>query len=287
MTVSRRCRFSTFIFGLFLASIAANGATQAGPFAPPAGQPGSEAISNLDPQFVDWATSVAQLARGPVDVANPSLGDASFGTASEAVGPAEGTAGDVVSLGDGGHATLAFLRGIQDGPGFDFAVFENGFADNFLEVAFVEVSSNGTDFFRFDSVSLTQTATQVGAFDPLDTTDLDNLAGKYRAGFGTPFDLAELAGISPLLDVSDIGWVRIVDVVGSIDPAFARFDSLGNIINDPYPTAFGSGGFDLDGVGVIHPVVPEPGAMMLGLSGVLCIVGLARRRSRRICRPQR
>jgi hypothetical protein len=29
-------------------------------------------------------------------------------------------------------------------------------------------------------------------------------------------------------------------------------DSQGNIINDPYPTPFESGGFDLDAIGVIH-----------------------------------
>jgi hypothetical protein len=46
--------------------------------------------------------------------------------------------------------------------------------------------------------------------------------------------------------------VRIVDVVGSIDPAYARYDSQGNAINDLFPTPFNSGGFDLDAVGVIH-----------------------------------
>ena len=44
----------------------------------------------------------------------------------------------------------------------------------------------------------------------------------------------------------------IVDVVGSIDPLYATHDSLGNIVIDPWPTAFASGGFDLDGMGVIH-----------------------------------
>ena len=29
-------------------------------------------------------------------------------------------------------------------------------------------------------------------------------------------------------------------------------DSKGNVINEPYPTAFASGGFDLDGVGVVN-----------------------------------
>ncbi len=257
--------------------------TLAGPFAPPPGQLGSEAISKDDPLLIDWATAVAELIRGPMDIASPAGGDASFGTTAEALGPAEGTSSGVVSLGDGGRITLFFERGIRNEPGFDFTVFENGFADDFLELAFVEVSSNGTDFFRFDSVSLTQTTTQVGGFDPLDTTNIDNLAGKYRQGFGTPFDLEQLSGISPALDVSDVSWVRVIDVVGSIDPAIARFDSLSNVINDPYPTAFSSGGFDLDAIGVIHRVVPEPGTAALAVWCVLFLGGMAvdrRRRSR-------
>src|SRR5262249_31074103 len=139
------------------------------------------------------------------------------------------------------------------------AVFENGFADGFLELAFVEVSTNGADFARFPAVSLTPTATQIGSFGTLDATNLNNLAGKYRAGFGTPFDLSVVAGLSPAVDVAAIHFVRIIDVVGSINPALATHDSLGNAINDPYPTAFASGGFDLDAVGAIH-VVPEPAA---------------------------
>ncbi|HRP60966.1 MAG TPA: T9SS type A sorting domain-containing protein, partial [Vicingus sp.] len=68
---------------------------------------------------------------------------------------------------------------------------------------------------------------------------------------GTPFDLAELDGIAGL-DISKITHVRVIDVVGSINPLFGTYDSQNNIINDPYPTPFSSGGFDLDAVGVIH-----------------------------------
>jgi hypothetical protein len=46
--------------------------------------------------------------------------------------------------------------------------------------------------------------------------------------------------------------VRIRDVVGSIKPEYATLDSKGNPINDPWPTTFPTGGFDLDAVGVIH-----------------------------------
>ena len=64
-----------------------------------------------------------------------------------------------------------------------------------------------------------------------------------------------------LLDKSRITHVRLVDVVGCIDPQYASYDSEGHIINDPWPTRFPSSGFDLDAVGVIHDLahndVPE------------------------------
>jgi hypothetical protein len=237
-------------------------AAWAGPFAPAAGQSGSTAVSAASPAIVAWADDFVELVRGPVNVADPGGALASFGSGSEALGPATGVATQVVSLGDGGRIALYFTHAIFDGPGFDLAVFENGFADTFLELALVEVSSNGIDYLRFPATSLTQTATQIGSFGALDPTNLDNLAGKYRGGFGTPFDLSELAGVSPAVDVDQIHYVRIVDVVGSIDPALGTLDSSGNPVNDPYPTAFASGGFDLDGVGAMH-VVPEPAAWAL------------------------
>src|SRR5699024_4809326 len=110
---------------------------------------------------------------------------------------------------------------------------------------------NGVDYFRFPSHSLTQTDIQIEGFGELDPTQLNNLAGKYRSLFGTPFDLDDIED-NPLLDKKNITHVKIIDVVGSIDPEFARYDSYGNKINDPFPTPFESGGFDLDGVGVIH-----------------------------------
>lgn len=243
----------------------------AGPFAPPAGQVGSTAIANTSPLFVEWANGFQNLARGPLDIANPGGGVASFGTGSEALGPADANPSHVVSLGDAGQITLSFAEPIANGPGADFAVFENGFADNFLELAFVEVSTNGSDFSRFAAVSLTPTITQVGGFGSLDATNLDNLAGKYRGGFGTPFDLSQLAGLSPSVDVNNIRFVRVVDVVGSINPTLGTRDSLNNLINDPYPTAFASGGFDLDGVGVLN-VVPEPATAVLAILGAALIL---------------
>lgn len=260
--------------------IAATSLSIAGPFSPAAGQPGSSAVSNTDPSILGWATGFENLIRGPLDIANPGGGDASYGTGAAAVGPASGVSADVVSLGDGGQITLTFATPITDRPGADFAVFENGLqfgADYFLELGFVEVSSDGTNFFRFDAVSLTQTVTQVGGFDPLDPTDLNNLAGKYVAGYGTPFDLNELAGVSGLLDINHVTHVRVLDAVGSLDPSYRTLDSLNNPVNEPYSTAFASGGFDLDGVAVLHQV-PEPATWVMLVTG---LVGLAIVRRRR------
>lgn len=253
-----------------------------GPFAPQAGQPGSTAIAAGDPRFIEWASSIASITRGPQNITNPSLGLASFGSPANALGPSNST---VVSLGDGGQITLGFAQPIRNGAGPDFAVFENGFISGslaFLELGFVEVSSDGADFFRFPAVSATQTATQVGSFGLLDATNLDNLAGKYVAGFGTPFDLDQLAGISPLLDVNNVSFVRIVDVVGSIDPLYATHDSMGAVVNDPWPTASASSGFDLDAVGVIN-AVPEPAGWALAAIGVglFAIACKRKRKSRR------
>jgi hypothetical protein len=216
-------------------------------YAPPAGQPGSTAIHQDSSVFVAWAKDCV-VERGWVNVAIPDSGRVTYGADTSAIGKADNS---VVSLGDGGEATLTFEVPIANGPGFDFAVFENSFLDDFLELAFAEVSSDGQNYFRFEASSLTQTDEQVETFGLLDATKIDNLAGKYRAGFGTPFDLEELKNEAGL-DVNHIVAVRIVDVVGSIDGEYATYDVQGMKINDPWPTPFPTGGFDLDAVGVIN-----------------------------------
>ncbi len=198
--------------------------------------------------FVAWAKTCT-VTRGWQDASNTSLGTATVGIDDN--GTLKAGVNPIVSLGDGGIAILTFSNSIKNGTGNDFAVFENGFADNFLELAFVEVSSDGTNFFRFQATSNTQFTTQVGAFDPLDCTKLNNLAGKYRVNYGTPFDLEELKN-TPGLNVNAITHIKIIDVVGSITPSLATYDMNTNPVNDPFPTAFGSSGFDLDAVGVIN-----------------------------------
>ena len=218
-----------------------------GQYPPPAGEEGSTAIHADSNIFIDWADNV-NIQRGWVNISDQSLGVATYGSDTSAIGEANST---VVSLGDAGIATLTFNTPIADGNGWDFAVFENSFSDTFLELAFVEVSSDGINFFRFTSVSLTQDSIQVATFGETNASHINNLAGKYKAFYGVPFDLSELKGIEGL-DVNNITHVKVIDVVGSIIPEYGSVDSEGNIVNDPWPTPFESSGFDLDGIGVIN-----------------------------------
>jgi hypothetical protein len=216
-------------------------------FAPPAGEAGSSAVHKDSSIFVDWAKN-AWLTRGWQDVSDTILGKTEIGDSALCVGQADNF---VTSIGDGGVVTLSFNYPIFDGAGWDFAVFENAFSDGFLELAFVEVSSDGQNFFRFPAASLTQDTLQTGPFGLTDATKINNLAGKYRLGYGTPFDLSELSGITNL-DIQNISHVRIIDVIGSISPLYGTQDTAGNYVNDPWPTPFVSSGFDLDAVGVIN-----------------------------------
>lgn len=226
-----------------------------GPFCGGVGTEGCDAIAASSSDIVAWATGCT-VERGPQNIAVEGSPLAGFGQESYAVGPVGTGTNNVVSLGDGGSATLTFAKPIVDGDGPDFAVFENAIQSvvtegYFLELAFVEVSSDGEHFVRFPATSLTATDAQVGTYGEIDPTYINNLAGKYIAGHGTPFDLAELAD-STGLDISNITHVRVVDVVGTIDPLYATYDAFGHIVNDPYPTEFTSCGFDLAGVAVLH-----------------------------------
>jgi len=218
-------------------------------FPPQVGQIGTTAIYKDSLIIVNWATT-CQVIRGYQDIAVASNGYATVG--NDTNGTKKAGVNPVVSLGDGGVAILSFQSPITNGSGYDFAIFENGFNDVFLELAFVEVSSDGINYFRFPTTSNTQTLTQIGPFDNTgDATKLNNLAGKYRANYGTPFDLQELS-TQVGLNINSITHIKITDVVGAINIPFASYDKNNNPINDPYPTTFGSGGFDLDAVGIIN-----------------------------------
>ncbi len=235
---------------------------QPGSFCGAVGTEGCNAIAADSSAFVAWATGVS-VTRGPRNITNPDGPRAATGTESNAIGMATmNNVYDVVSLGDGGSALVTFARPIRNGEGPDFAVFENGFSDGSLELAFVEVSTDGERFVRFPATCLTQTETQLGNAGQTDPTNINNLAGKFRIGYGTPFDLEELRD-STGINIDSIVYVRVVDVVGSINPQYGTYDAYGHIINDPWPTPFEAGGFDLTGVGVIHEltddtIIPQP-----------------------------
>ena len=223
-------------------------------FAPPAGQEGTTAMHADSSAFVAWATGCV-VERGPMRIDKPEQGLASYGVDADGIGFPDGQG--LVSLGDGGNAVVTFASPICNGPGPDFAVFENPLENAqqpgffFLELGFVEVSSDGVNYFRFPAVSLVPETPQVGGFGCVEPHLVHNFAGKYAPMYGTPFDLDELED-DPALDKDNITHVRIVDVVGNIDPEFATYDSQGHVVNDPWPTPFPSSGFDLDAVGVIH-----------------------------------
>lgn len=206
-----------------------------------------------------------------------------------------------IGIDNPGSITLGFDNPIFNGDGADFAVFENGFSFGgstslFAEFAFVEVSTNGSDFLRFASISLNDGASAgAGSFQSFDVSNVYNLAGKHAANWGTPFDLDELSNdtmvLDGILDLNQINYVRLVDVVGSgellddlgnpID-GVAR-DSLGNPILDNW-VSFDSAGFDYVGlstgaIGLLNvSAVPEPSAFAL----LGCIsFGLITRRRRR------
>jgi hypothetical protein len=231
-------------------------------FAPAQDQPGTTAMHADSSAFVAWATGCV-AEPGPMNITNPEGGLAGSGwPASNVIGYPEGTMG-VTCLGDGGMATVTFASPICNRPGPDFAVFENGFENAqtpgywFLELGFVEVSSDGEHFFRFPAYSNTQTETQLGGMGCIDPSQIHNLASKYGAMYGTPFELDEVPD-DPLLDKEHITHVRIIDVIGNIDPEYATYDCQGHAVNDPWPTPFASCGMDLDAVGVIHDLEHFP-----------------------------
>ena len=201
---------------------------------------GADGIAATNPAFLCWADRVFDYSPGAV-LSNQFL------NATNALGPAAASGTGlgslaVASLGDQGSITLGFPRPIADGPGPDFAVFENAFADAFLELAWCAVSSDGTNFFRFPGHCLATEPIE----DFTDPTAYGGFAGRHVQGFGTPFDLRRLAG-TPGLDVRRVTHVRLVDIRGD----GATRDSYGNPVYDPTPE-WGPGDFDLDAVGVLN-----------------------------------
>jgi hypothetical protein len=240
---------------LFFSILLSSSSLLAQSYAPAAGQIGSTAFHKDSSAFKSWATGIT-THRGYIQISDTTKyhegsNRATFGANSNALGKPTGITTDAISLGDGGWAIVTFDAPISNGPSWDFAVFENGHSDNYLELAFVEVSSDGLNYFRFPAHTEIPSDTQIDGFGTIDCRYINNFAGKYRVGYGTPFDLNELPDTS-LLDKNNIRFVKIIDVVGSINPLYASYDYFGNVVNDPFPTPFFSSGFDLTGVGIIN-----------------------------------
>ena len=246
----------------------------------------------LNPIFRGWAAEVVSYQPAPGLAArwtDPNM----------ALGPVTGSIADIVSLGDlgqqqidqgipPGRITLSFEEPIRQGGGYDFVVFENGFAASahwdegtvagqmFAELAYVEVSSNGEDFVRFPSVSLTAERIDF-LLGTIEAGQVYNLAGKHPNAYGTctgtPFDLSDVADhpdvLSGLVDINDVRYVRLVDIPGSgdfydqavmhINPnTWPDWDVHANNhpIFDAWNTSLApidpSGGFDLEAVGVLE-----------------------------------
>ena len=225
-------------------------------FTGPGGDGLNVPANRLNPRFTAWASEVVRYQ--PADSVAPL-----WVAPAKALGPVTGDQFDIVSLGERdataldanatpGSITLGFPRPIANGPGADFAVFENGF-HSYVELAFVEVSSDGQTFVRFPARCLT--AAPVAPYSTQDPTDLFNLAGKHLNNdgdcWGTPFDLEHLAThpdvLAGTVDIQNITRVRIVDIPGRGDFT----DSTDAPVFDVW-TTFESGGFDLEAVGVIN-----------------------------------
>jgi hypothetical protein len=230
------------------------------------GELGSKSIDKDNSSITAWAAS-AVIQRGKLQINQSNNSLATLGDSSSAIGPFDG---NVLSLGDSGVVTLGFDEPIINSEGYDFAVFENGFRVGFsyyLELAHVEVSDNGTDFVRFPSESLSDTSYQTDNFGYTEPEKLKNLAGKHQAPYGTLFDLEEIG-------LDQINYIRIVDVIGSVNDSFGTRDSKGRIINDPWPTPFASSGFDLDAVAVVNGSLLN--TQEIELAGVKVYPSLAR-----------
>lgn len=222
-------------------------------FDPQVGYGSTKAIHKDSSIIKGWATA-CNVTRGWQNYLDTTLGKATVGSQFYGTEMADG---QVISLGDSGIAILQFDNPISDKAGPDFCVFENGFivnntdGESHTEMAFVEVSSDGIHYVRFPSQCLLDSTVQKGNFEGSNVSLIDGLAGKYIAGYGTPFDLNIFANLSSI-NISKITHVKLIDVVGDKDAAYPARDKNGRKIIDPWPTPFASSGFDLDAVGVIN-----------------------------------
>jgi len=224
--------------------------------------PSYDGIPGTSSMFRGWVTGFQNFIRPDIDSGGYARDDADLpsGVTGAVVGrplefdPEVWPIGHMLSLGNGGSITLMFDDIIVNGPGPDFAVFENGFDFGdltYAEFAFVDVATTTNAWARFP-VTFHDTNAP-GMFKGSDVTRVDGLAGKHSLAFGTPFDLDWLSSdtnvISGAVDVNRIAYIRITDAVGD----GSTVDQFGQSITDPYSgTVSATDGFELRGVGVIH-----------------------------------
>ena len=222
----------------------------------------SVTASAVHAQFLSpYATSVVSYS--------PGTGGGTFVAANALGAPSGGGLSlgstNVASLGVGGSLTLGFDLTIANGPGTDFVVCENAFVfagESFSEVAYVEVSTDGTNFARLPSRytgpsnGLPSFTAPFGTYSGLTgalpvlanpaTNTIDPLDPAWAGG--DAFDLGSLANdplvTSGVVNLAAIHFVRIVDV-----PHAAGTDSSGNVIWD---NSGATGTADIDAVCVIQ-----------------------------------
>jgi len=227
-----------------------------------------------------FATEVVEYVNGPG--VTPGQG---YGIVDRVLGGPRGAGDfdgglDVLTLGEGGSVTVGFDDGLDegfilDGEGPDLIVFENpifvgGNPDSiFAELVFVEVSSDGQYFARFENHS--DTPEPVGPYGGIDPGLVSGFGGVHpvyanvdqnqidpfepgQAG-GDAFDLAALADDpavqAGLVRLDHIRYVRLVDVVGDGSVT----DSGGQPIYDPAGLLNSA---DIDAVAVINGHICSP-----------------------------
>jgi prepilin-type processing-associated H-X9-DG protein/prepilin-type N-terminal cleavage/methylation domain-containing protein len=220
------------------------------------------------------ATALAdQFFASQVISSVPGSGQGAFGDPTQTLGGPSGEGGtmqslDVCRLGIGGSLTLGFgSHAITDGPGADFIVFGDQFYVNgdptqdYAELAYVAVSSDGVSFATFPTSSAT--TGPVGIFGNINPANVSGFAGinpvyanvstntinpfDPSVAGGDAFDLSALKNSPQVTDgsvnLNDIQYVRLTDVVSG-----TSVDSNGNTIYCPGISAV------IDSVGVINGI---------------------------------
>ncbi len=160
----------------------------------------------------------------------------------------------LLSLGHSGFITLRMTEAIRNEPGPDIRVFENPFYiggdkfSAFMEWAYVEVSQDGINFFRFPhSVAHPNTTNPYDVFnlagvfpvyaninnDPFAPQVLDE-SGRRIPGRGPGGDDFDLSTLNEPLD-----WIQYIRIVDAKE-------------GSAQPSGKGSEGFDLDTVVGLH-----------------------------------